>query len=155
MPWSIDDRRLDSTPSDQGILSILESESGEGLLAPHHALPAKLPSMDERASALTVWWEAGALIRRHPAAVVLPTAFLGMIVEIPYLLPDSRYVLQVILAFLTQAFAFYLYVAYAEEVTLEAQSTEHIPLREVLVRVLLAAPAVPLVMVASVAAIAL
>ncbi len=78
-----------------------------------------------------------------------------MIVEIPYLLPDSRYVLQVILAFLTQAFAFYLYVAYAEEVTLEAQSTERIPPRGVLVRLLSAAPAVPLVMATSVAAIVL
>jgi len=86
---------------------------------------------------------------------LLPAAFLGMLVEVPYLFPDSRYVLQDILAFLTQAFAFYLYVAYAEEVTLEAQSAEHIPIRSVLGRLLLATPAVPLVMAASVAAIAL
>jgi len=78
--------------------------------------------VDERATALVVWQEAGALIRRHPAATLLPAAFLGMIIEVPYLLPDSRYVLQGILAFLAQAFAFYLYVAYAEEVTREAQS---------------------------------
>ena len=71
---------------------------------------------------MVVWQEAGALIRRHPAATLLPAAFLGMIIEVPYLLPDSRYVLQGILAFLAQAFAFYLYVAYAEEVTREAQS---------------------------------
>src|SRR5919199_3841783 len=106
--------------------------------------------MNERANASAVWREAGSLIRRHPLTTLLPAALLGMIIEVPYLLPDSRYVLQDILAFVTQAFAFYLYVAYAEEVTLEAQTTEHIPLREVLVRVLLAAPAVPLVMVASV-----
>jgi hypothetical protein len=78
-----------------------------------------------------------------------------MVVELPYLLPDSQYVLQDILAFLTQAFAFYLYVAYAEEVTLEAQRAEHIPLRGVLYRLLLATPAVPFVMAASVVAVAL
>src|SRR5215211_7442792 len=76
-----------------------------------------------------------------------------MIIEVPYLLPDSRYVLQGILAFLAQAFAFYLYVAYAEEVSREAQGAEHIPLRGVPVRLLLASPAVPLVMAASVVAI--
>jgi hypothetical protein len=87
--------------------------------------------------------------------MLLPAAFLGMLLESPYLLPDSQYVLQDILAFLTQALALYLYVAYAEEVVLDAQSTEHIPLRSVLVRLLAAAPAVPLVIVASLAAIAL
>jgi hypothetical protein len=87
--------------------------------------------------------------------MLLPAAFLGMIVELPYLLPDSQYVRQSILAFLTQAFALYLYVAYAEEVRLEAQSAEHIPLRDVPARLLLAAPAVPLVMAAAIAAIAL
>ena len=78
-----------------------------------------------------------------------------MLVEIPYLLKDSQYVVQDILAFLTQAFAFYLYIAYAEEVTLDAQRLEHIPLRSVLRRLLLAAPVVPLVMAASITAIAL
>ena len=87
--------------------------------------------------------------------MLLPAALLGMLLESPYLLPDSQYVLQDILAFLTQAFAFYLYVAYAEEVVPEAQTAEHIPLRSVLVRLLEAAPVVPLVMVASLAAIAL
>jgi hypothetical protein len=123
--------------------------------APRRTLPAKLPFVDERATASAVWWEAGALIRRHPAAMLLPAAFLGMIIELPYLLPDFQYVLQEILAFLTQAFAFYLYVAYAEGVMIEARSTEHIPLRGVLVRLLLVAPTVPLVTVTAVAAIAL
>jgi hypothetical protein len=78
-----------------------------------------------------------------------------MIIEVPYLLPDSQYILQDILALLTQAFAFYLYVAYAEEVTLEARRAEHMSLGSVFRRLLLAAPAVPLVMAASVAAITL
>lgn len=111
--------------------------------------------MDERATASAVWRQAGALIRRHPLPLLLPALFLGMLVEIPYLLKDSQYVVQDILAFLTQAFAFYLYVAYAEEVTLDAQRLEHIPLRGVLRRLLLAAPVVPLVMAASITAIAL
>jgi hypothetical protein len=102
-----------------------------------------------------VWRQAGALIRRHPLPLLLPALFLGMLVEIPYLLKDSQYVVQDILAFLTQAFAFYLYIAYAEEVTLDAQRSEHIPLRSVLRRLLLAAPVVPLVMAASITAIAL
>jgi hypothetical protein len=111
--------------------------------------------VDEQATASRIWREAGALIRRHPIVILLPAALLGMVVEVPYLLPDSQYVIQDILAFLTQAFAFYLYVAYAEEVTLEAQRAEHIPLRSVLGRLLLATPAVPFVMAASVVAIAL
>ena len=111
--------------------------------------------MDERATASAVWRQAGALIRRHPLPLLLPALFLGMLVEIPYLLKDSQYVVQDILAFLTQAFAFYLYIAYAEEVTLDAQRLEHIPLRGVLRRLLLAAPVVPLVMAASITAIAL
>lgn len=63
--------------------------------------------------------------------------------------------LQDIPAFLTEAFAFYLYVAYVEQIFVEAQSAEHIPLRGVLRHLLLAAPAVRLVMVGSIAAIAL
>ena len=102
-----------------------------------------------------MWRQAGALIRRHPLPLLLPAVFLGMLVEIPYLLKDSQYVVQDILAFLTQAFAFYLYIAYAEEVILDAQRLEHIPLRSVLRRLLLAAPVVPLVMAASITAIAL
>ena len=112
--------------------------------------------MDERTTASAVWREAGAFIRRHPVATLLPAAFLGMLIEVPYLLPDSRYVLQVILAYLVQAFAFYLYVAYAEQVTLEAQTAEqHLSLSRVLGRLLSAVPDVPLVVAASVAAIVL
>ena len=111
--------------------------------------------MDERLVASAVWREAFALILRHPVAAFLPATFLGTLAEAPYLLPDSQYVVQDILAFLTEAFAFYLYVAYVEQVYGEAQSAEHIPLRGVLRHLLLAAPVVPLVIVGSVAAIAL
>ena len=83
---------------------------------------------DEQITASAVWREALAIVRQHPVATVAPAALLGTLTEIPYLLPDSRFVLQDVVAFLTEAFAFYLYVAYAEEVTTEAQSAEHIPL---------------------------
>ena len=112
--------------------------------------------VNERVTALAVWREAFAIIRRHPTATIAPAALLGTLTETPYLLPDSEYVLQDISAFLIEAFAFYLYVAYAEEITIEAQqSTEHIPLRRVLRKLLLAAPVVPLVTVASITAITL
>lgn len=111
--------------------------------------------MDERATASAVWRQAGSLIRRHPVATLLPAAFLAMLIEVPYLLPDSKYLLQAILAFFVQAFAFYLYVAYAEQVTLKAQTAEYISHSSVLRRLVLAVPDVPLVMAASVAAIAL
>ena len=112
-------------------------------------------AVDERVVALAVWRDAAALIYRHPVAAFLPAVFLATLSELPYLLPDSEYVVQDILAFLTEAFAFYLYIAYVEHVFVEAQSAEHIPLRSVLRHLLLAAPAVRLVMLGSIAAIAL
>jgi hypothetical protein len=111
--------------------------------------------MDERVVASAVWREAGALVCRHPVAAFLPAAFLGTLAEVPYLLPDSEYVVQDILAFLTEAFAFYLYVAYVETVIVEARSAQRIPLRSVLGHLLVAAPVVPLVMAGSVVAITL
>ncbi len=111
---------------------------------------------DERVIASVVWREALATIRRHPMATVAPAALLVVFSEAPYLLPDSLYVLKDILAFLTQAFAFYLYVAYAEEVSIEVQqTTEPIPLRGALRKLLLAAPVVPLIVVAGLVAVAL
>jgi phosphate starvation-inducible membrane PsiE len=111
--------------------------------------------VDEQVAAVAVWREAAALIYRHPVAAFLPAVFVGILAEAPYLLPDSEYVVQDILAFLTEAFAFYLYVAYVEQVIVEAQSAQHIPLRSVLGYLLLAAPLVPLVMAGSAAAITL
>jgi hypothetical protein len=110
----------------------------------------------KRVSASAVWREALMIIRRHPIATVAPALLLGALMEIPYLFPDSRSILQSVLAFLTESFAFYLYVAYAEELTLEARrSRRFIPLPRVLRSLLLAAPAVPLGTVASLVAIAL
>jgi len=110
---------------------------------------------DERVVAAVVWREAGALVCRHPVAAFLPAAVLGTLAEAPYLLPDSQYVVQDVLAFLTEAFAFYLYVAYVETIIVEAQSAERIPLRSMLSHLLLAVPVMPLVVAGSVAAITL
>jgi hypothetical protein len=113
--------------------------------------------MEEGVSASAVWREALAIVYRHPMATVAPALFLGALTELPYLFPDSESVLQnILLAFFTESFAFYLYVAYAEKLTLEARrSTGLIPLPRVLRNLLLAAPVVPLVTVASFAAIML
>jgi hypothetical protein len=52
--------------------------------------------------------EALAVLQRHPMATVAPAVFLGALTETPYLFPDSRSVIQDVLAFLTESFAFYL-----------------------------------------------
>jgi hypothetical protein len=107
-----------------------------------------------RASAL--WREALAIVVRHPAAPVVPALFLGALTESPHLLPDHRSSLEVTSAFVTESLAFYLYVAYAERLTSEARrSPQPIPVLRVLRNLLLAAPVVPIVAVASFAAIAL
>jgi hypothetical protein len=112
--------------------------------------------MKEQIRASAVWREALAIVLRHPVATVVPALFLGALTETPHLLPDHGSVFELFLAFLTESFAFYLYVAYAEELTLEARrSRRFIPLPRVLRSLLLAAPAVPLVTVASLVAIAL
>lgn len=103
-----------------------------------------------------VWRDSLAIVWRHPVATVVPALFLGALTELPYLFPDSRSLLQGVLAFLAESFAFYLYVAYAERLASEAQRSRRlIPLPRVLRSLLLAAPVVPLVTLASLAAIAL
>jgi len=103
-----------------------------------------------------VWREALAIIIRHPLATVIPALFLGALTETPYLIPDNRSFLETTLAFVVESLAFYLYVAYAERLTSEARrSPEPISVFKVLRNLFLAAPVVPIVAVASLAAIAL
>jgi hypothetical protein len=103
-----------------------------------------------------VWREALAIIVRHPLATVVPALFLGALTETPHLIPDSRSFLETTLAFVVESFAFYLYVAYAERLTSEARrSPEPISVLRVLRNLFLAAPVVPIVAFASLAAIAL
>src|SRR5688572_26218674 len=106
--------------------------------------------------AWAVWREALAIVLRHPVATVAPALLLGALTESPYLLPADRPFLEHAGAFLTESLAFYLYVAYAERLTSEARrSPDSISLPRVFINLVLAAPVVPVIAVASFAAIAL
>lgn len=112
--------------------------------------------MNEPVRASAVWREALTIVVRHPVATVGPALFLGALTETSYLLADNRSYLELALSFLVESLAFYLYVAYAERLTSEARrSPQPISLLRVLRNLLLAAPVVPIVAVASLAAIAL
>jgi hypothetical protein len=110
---------------------------------------------DERLAVSDVWREALAIIRRYPLATILPAAVLAALADAPYyFLEQSGFALEEILALLTAAFAYYLYVAYAEEVAAEAErGADRITMRGLLRELRQAAPVVPPVIVASVAAI--
>ena len=112
-------------------------------------------SVDERLAVSAVWREALAIIRRYPLATIVPAVVLAALADAPYyLLEHSGFAWEEILTFLTAAFAYYLYVAYAEEVAVEAErGADRITIRGVLRNLRQAAPLVPPVIVASVAAI--
>jgi hypothetical protein len=110
---------------------------------------------DERLAVPGVWREALAIIRRYPLAMIVPAVVLAALADAPYyILEGSGFALEDVLIFLTAAFAYYLYVAYAEEVAVEAErGADRITTRGVLRELRQAAPVVPPVVVASVAAI--
>jgi len=111
--------------------------------------------VDERVTALGVWREALAIVRRYPAATVVPAVVLAALGDAPYyFLNDSGLARELLLTFITAAFAYYLYVAYAEEIAAEAErGVDRITVRGVLRELRQAAPVVPPVIVASVVAI--
>jgi hypothetical protein len=112
-------------------------------------------SVDERLAVSAAWREALAIIRRYPLATIVPAVVLAALADAPYyFLEHSGSAWEEILTFLTAAFAYYLYVAYAEEVAVEAErGADRITTRDVLRELQQAAPVVPPVIVASVAAI--
>jgi hypothetical protein len=114
-------------------------------------------SVDGRVAASTVWREAFAIIRRYPLATVVPAVVLTTLADIPYyFIESSGLAWEQLITFLTAAFAFYLYVAYAEEVVIEAErGVDRITVRGVLRELRQATPVVPPVVVASVAAVAI
>ena len=117
-----------------------------------------LVSADDQGGVLSVWREALGIVRRYPLASFFPAAVLGALGAAPYYFIEGETgVTEVILASLTQAFAFYLYivyVAYAEEVTAGAErGVERITTRGALRMLRQAHPVVPSAMAASVAAI--
>jgi hypothetical protein len=112
-------------------------------------------SVDERLAVSAVWREALSIIRRYPLATIVPAVVLAALADAPYyFLEHSGFAWEEILTFLTAAFAYYLYVAYAEEVAVEAErGADRITTRGVLRELRQAAPVVPPVIFASVAAV--
>src|SRR5215211_5377452 len=111
--------------------------------------------MTERLAISAVWREALAIIRRYPFATIVPAVVLAALADAPYyFLEGSGYAWEQLLTFVTAAFAYYLYVAYAEELAVEAEQganriTSHDVVRELRQAALVVIP----VTVASVAAI--
>jgi hypothetical protein len=84
-------------------------------------------------STTRVWRKAVAIVGRYPAATVIPCAVLGAIAEAPHYFAGERFVLGNVLTYATAALAYYLYLAYAEEILVEYErGTERIGLRDVL-----------------------
>ena len=81
-------------------------------------------------AALDVWREARSIIRQHPLATIVPAVVLGALAQALSLIGDSILIDET-LTNLATAFAYYLYVAYAEDVVLEdAHGVDHISIRE-------------------------
>jgi hypothetical protein len=130
----------------------------EGDAAEAGRMAKALVSADEQGGILSIWRKALGIIRRYPLASVFPAAVLSMLGAAPYYLIKGQINLpEEIVTSLTGAFAFYLYIiyiAYAEEVTAEAErGVERITTRGVLHMLRQASPVVPPAMVAAVAAI--
>jgi len=112
-------------------------------------------STDDQSSVLDIWREAAAIIRGYPVATIVPAVVLGALAEASYyFIDDSRPVLEKVLASVGAALAFYLYVAYAEEVATEAErGANRITAFGVLGRLHQATPVALPVVVASVPAV--
>jgi hypothetical protein len=74
-----------------------------------------------------VWLAALAIFRRYPLATLVPAAILGAIGEVPAYLIDGRPVLDQALTLVTAYVAYYLYLAYAEEIVRRAQRESNAP----------------------------
>jgi len=112
--------------------------------------------MNEQGSISGVWREALAIIRRYPSAVVVPGAVLGALAEAPTYLIADRLLLDQLLTYLAAAFAYYLYLAYAEGLTTDYERGEDlIASRSRLARLIKAASFVPRVLVAALLSVSL
>jgi hypothetical protein len=89
--------------------------------------------MSDPGSATRVWQQAAVIVGRYPAATVIPGAALGAIAEAPHYFAGERHIIGNVLTYATGALAYYLYLAYAEEIVIEYErETERIALRHVL-----------------------
>jgi hypothetical protein len=80
-----------------------------------------------------VWRKAAAIVCRYPAATVVPGAVLGAIAEAPHYFAGERPIIGNVITYATAALAYYLYLAYAEEIVVEYErGTERIGPRDVL-----------------------
>ena len=112
--------------------------------------------MGEQDSISGVWREALAIIRRYPVAVVVPGAVLGALAEAPTYLIADRLLLDQLLTYLAAAFAYYLYLAYAEGLTTDYEHGEDLTAsRSRRARFLEAASFVPRVLVAALISVTL
>ena len=80
-----------------------------------------------------VWREAAAIVGRYPTATVIPGAVLGAIAEAPHYFAGEWTIIGNVLTYATAALAYYLYLAYAEEIVIERErETERLTPRDVL-----------------------
>jgi hypothetical protein len=112
--------------------------------------------MNEQWSISGVWREALAIIRCYPSVVIAPGAVLGALAEAPAYLIADRLLLDQLLTYLAAAFAYYLYLAYAEELTTDYErGRDLIASRGTFARLLEAASFVPRVLVAALLSVSL
>ena len=89
--------------------------------------------MSDPGSISGVWREAREIVSRYPSATIIPGAVLGAIAEVPHYFIEERLFIGTALTYVTAALAYYLYLAYAEEIAVEYESgTERITLRGML-----------------------
>lgn len=80
-----------------------------------------------------VWWEATAIVKRYPSATIIPGVVLGATAEGPHYFIDEQPLLDHALTYVSAALAYYLYLAYAEEIVVEYErGMERITLRDML-----------------------
>src|SRR5215218_2396866 len=75
--------------------------------------------MSDPGSTTTVWREAAAIVGRYPAATLIPGAVLGAIAEAPHYFAGERLIIGNVLTYATAALAYYMYLAFAEEIVVE------------------------------------
>jgi hypothetical protein len=75
--------------------------------------------MADQGSISDVWLEATAIVRRYPSATLIPGAALVAIAEVPHYFVEEHPLLDNALTYVTAALAYFLYLAYAEEIAVE------------------------------------
>jgi hypothetical protein len=106
--------------------------------------------VNDQGGSSVVWRVALAIIRRYPLATLIPAAVLGALAEAPAYFIEDRPVLDRVVTYLTAAFAYYLYLAYAEEISADAErEVDRITLRDMLHELRQAMSFVPRVLVAA------